>query len=123
MGSTFGERTFNLPPLISLTISLTCNTFHENGKIIVMRFNQNIKLRDIAGERMLVVGTSTSVDLTKVVLLNKTAEFLWDALKEKDFSIEDVADLLTETYNIDKQTALNDAGNWADSMVKAGLCI
>lgn len=88
-----------------------------------MRFNSNIKLRDIAGERMLVVGTSTSVDLTKVVLLNKTAEFLWGALKEKDFSIEDVADLLTETYSIDKQTALNDAGKWADSMVKAGLCI
>ncbi|MCK9628044.1 MAG: PqqD family protein [Bacteroidales bacterium] len=88
-----------------------------------MRYNPNIKLRDIAGERMLVIGTSTSVDLTKVVLLNSTAEFLWNALKDKDFSIEDAADLLTETYSIDKKTALNDAGNWADSMVKAGLCI
>jgi len=88
-----------------------------------MRFNPNIKLRDIAGEKMLVIGTSTSVDLTKVVLLNTSAEFLWNTLKNSEFTIEDVAGLLHDAYGIDNQTALNDAREWTDSMVKAGLCI
>lgn len=88
-----------------------------------MRFNPNIKLRDIAGEKMLVVGTSTSVDLTKVVLLNTSAEFLWNALKDREFTVEDVAGLLHDTYGIDNHIALTDAREWTDSMVKAGLCI
>ena len=88
-----------------------------------MKLRPNMRLREIAGEKMLVTGSPTQVDLTKVVVLNTTAEYLWEAMKGKDFSVDDVAGVLTRDYGIDHQRAYKDASLWIESLVKAGLCI
>ncbi len=88
-----------------------------------MKLNPNNKLRDIAGEKMLVTGSSTRVDLTKVVVFNTTAEYLWENMEGKDFCVDDVAELLIRTYGIDRNKAYDDASAWTKTMVNAGLCI
>ena len=86
-----------------------------------MKLKQNYKVREIAGEKMVVMKGKDGVDLTKVILLNNSAEWLWNSLQGKDFSLDSTAKLLEERYKIGKEQSEADAGKWIDSMVKVGL--
>ncbi len=86
-----------------------------------MKLKQNYKVREIAGEKMVVMHGKDGVDLTKVILLNNSAEWLWNSLQGKDFSLDSTAKLLEERYKIGKEQSEADAGKWIDSMVKVGL--
>ena len=88
-----------------------------------MKLIPNLTLREIAGEKMLVLKGEAGVDLTKVVMLNSTAEYLWNSLPEKEFQNEDVEELLIQKYGIAKDQAKIDAGAWIQSMVNAGLIV
>ncbi len=86
-----------------------------------MKLKSNLTLHDIAGEKMLVINSATGVDLTKVVMFNSTAEFLWNSLQEKDFQNECVEELLMGKYGITKEQAKNDADAWIKSMIDSTL--
>jgi hypothetical protein len=88
-----------------------------------MKLIPDLTLREIAGEKMLVLRGATGIDLTKVVMLNSTAEYLWNTLQEREFKNEDVEELLIQKYGIEKNQAKNDAGVWIQSMVNAGLLL
>ena len=88
-----------------------------------MKLIPDLTLREIAGEKMLVLQGAAGVDLTKVVMLNSTAEYLWNSLPEKEFQNEDVEELLIQKYGIAKDQAKIDAGAWIQSMVNAGLIV
>ncbi len=86
-----------------------------------MKFNPKYKLQDVAGEKMVVVHNADGMDLSKVIVLNSTAEVLWNALEGKEFTLDKVAGLLMEKYDLKKEKAMNDAKTWIDSLHKAGL--
>ena len=86
-----------------------------------MKLKPNYKVREIAGEKMVVMQGKDGVDLTKVILLNNSAEWLWNSLQGKDFSLDNAAQLLVEKYTIGKEQSQTDAEKWIDSMVKVGL--
>jgi hypothetical protein len=86
-----------------------------------MKLKPNYKVREIAGEKMVVMQGKDGVDLTKVILLNTSAEWLWNSLQGKDFTLESAAQLLEERYKIGKEQSVTDAGKWIASMVKVGL--
>jgi hypothetical protein len=86
-----------------------------------MKIKPNYKVREIAGEKMVVMQGKDGVDLTKVILLNNSAEWLWNTLQGKEFSLDSAAHLLAEKYALGKEQAGTDAGKWIDSMVKVGL--
>lgn len=86
-----------------------------------MKLIPDLTLREIAGEKMLVLKGSTGIDLTKVVMLNTTAEYLWNSLQEKEFTNEVVEELLIQKYGIEKKQAEIDAENWVRSMINACL--
>jgi len=86
-----------------------------------MKLKSNCKLREIAGEKMIVMHGEQGLDLTRVVQLNGTAELLWNELHGKEFTREHTAQLLTTTYGIEQERAIADAGSWIDAMQKAGL--
>jgi hypothetical protein len=86
-----------------------------------MKLKPNYKVREIAGEKMVVMQGKDGVDLTKVILLNNSAEWLWNSLQGKDFSLDSAAQLLEERYTIGKEQSETDAEKWIDSMVKVGL--
>ena len=81
-----------------------------------MQINKNYKIRRIADERIVIRQGVLGADMTKVISFNETAEWLWNNLKDKDFTLTDVTRLLMDTFSIDEQTAAADAQNWLNTL-------
>ena len=78
-------------------------------------------LRSI-GDTYMVVGEGLAqIDFNKIVSLNATAAYLWKALQGKEFSTDDVRDLLLAQYDVDEKTASADAAALVDKWDEAGL--
>ncbi len=88
-----------------------------------MRIKDGYKIRSIAGENVIVSVGTLNVNLTKVISLNDTSVWLWEQLVGKEFDAEQVADMLTENYDIDRATALADSKAWIESLDKAELLL
>lgn len=83
-----------------------------------MKIKSNYKLRNIAGENIIVRQGTRDVDLTNVISLNKSAKFLYDSFIGKDFELNDVANLLESTFKLSRERAETDAKIWVDSMIE-----
>ncbi|MDR1056221.1 MAG: PqqD family peptide modification chaperone [Prevotellaceae bacterium] len=81
-----------------------------------MRIKKGIKLRNIAGENVVIMQGRTGADMTKIVSFNTTAEWLWNKLYDKEFSIEDIAGLLSGNFKVDKAAAESDAKAWVKKL-------
>lgn len=86
-----------------------------------MRIKENFKVRNIAGENLIVNQGASHADLTKIISLNPTSLYLWESLSGKDFTAGDAADLLTAKFEIDLETALKDAEKWINILQKEGI--
>lgn len=86
-----------------------------------MRLQSDIKIRDIAGERLIVLQGKNGLDLTRVVEMNSTAEWLWNELQGTEFTENLAAAILTRQYGIDEEQALADARKWIGGLSAAGL--
>ena len=81
-----------------------------------MKIKSNYKLRTIAGETIIVKQGSRDLDLTHIIYLNSSAKFLYESFIGKDFTEEEVAQLLVTTFHISRERAENDAKIWVESM-------
>lgn len=81
-----------------------------------MKINSSYKLREIADETIIVNQGKEGVDMTRIISLNKSAKLLYEQLAGKEFSLEEAAQVLMDTYGIDNELALNDAGKWIDAL-------
>ena len=70
-----------------------------------MRIKDQISLRKIADEYIMIVGTEDSLDYTQAVSLNDSAAYLIESVRDEDFTSEDWVDLLTERYDVSKEQA------------------
>lgn len=86
-----------------------------------MRINPNYKIREIAGETIVVNQGVANVDTTRIISLNASARLLYQALTGKDFTLEDAAKVLTETYGICEEQALKDAKMWVEPLEQCGV--
>lgn len=86
-----------------------------------MRIKDNIKIKQIGDETILVSNDGENMNYTRVISLNKSAEFLVKESFDRDFEVEDWATRLTEKYDIDKTQALTDAQALADKLLQAGV--
>ena len=86
-----------------------------------MRIKEEIKIKEIAGERVAIRQGSFGVDMTKIIAFNPSAEWLWDQLSGKDFTEEDIVGLLTNGFDLDEVTAQQDAQKWIEQCVKAEI--
>ena len=78
-----------------------------------MKINQNYKLREVAGETIVVNQGTAGMDMTRIISLNVSARLLYESLAEKEFTTEDAAHILTATYGIGHEQAIKDAQVWA----------
>ena len=83
-----------------------------------MKIKLNYKLRQIAGVPLIVKQGTRDVDFTHVISLNKSAKFLYEYFLDKDFTMEDVVNILKSTYHISQERAEADAKIWVDSMIE-----
>lgn len=86
-----------------------------------MKINSTFKLREIAGETIVVNQGEVDRDLTKIISLNSTAKYLFETFQNRDFSLEEVAEELVTRYGIEREQAENDAALWAEALVKCGV--
>ena len=86
-----------------------------------MKINSNYKIREIAGETIVVNQGTANVNMTRIISLNSSARLLYETLAEREFSIADAAKVLVDTYGIGEEQALNDAKVWVESLQKCGI--
>ena len=86
-----------------------------------MKINSNYKLRSIAVETIVVNQGTTGTDMTRIISLNASAKLLYEQLLGKEFTLEDAAKVLVDTYDIGGEQALADAEKWADALRKCGV--
>jgi hypothetical protein len=79
---------------------------------MIMKIKKGYKLKNIAGECVLVVQGHAGIDATKIIVFNPTAEWLWKNLSDREFTAEDVTGLITAQYGIDTAQAEADASAW-----------
>lgn len=86
-----------------------------------MKINHNYKLREIAGETIVVNQGTTNVNMTRIISLNASARLLYQRLAELEFTVADAATVLMETYGIGEERALADAEKWVESLKQCGV--
>ena len=91
--------------------------------IIIMKIDARKKVRDVAGEHIVMMQGKEATDMTRVVALNASALHLHGLLLGREFNDEDVVRLMLDEYEVDEATARRDAAVWIESMKKEGLII
>ena len=74
----------------------------------MMRIKENLVLRRIGSEYVIIVPDKDIVDLTNVYSLNETSAWIWEQLKSKDFTIAQVVELVMKHYDVDQERAMSD---------------
>lgn len=86
-----------------------------------MKIKENYKVREVAGENLVIGQGASHSDMTKIISLNRTAVFLWEQLSGKEFTLEEAASLLVGKFGIDTAQALSDVKAWTDQMKGEGV--
>ena len=86
-----------------------------------MKINPNYKLREIAGETIVVNQGAANVNMTRIISLNASARCLYEELAGKEFTIADAVAVLTSFYTVDEEQAKRDAEAWADTLKRCGV--
>lgn len=86
-----------------------------------MRQKENIVLRTIVGQKILSIEGAQSVNMSKIITLNDSAAYLWESVAGKDFTVEDLVNLLLDRYEVDAETARKDAQAITDTWLKLEL--
>ncbi len=86
-----------------------------------MKIIDGFKLRSVAGE-MVVSGEGVAqINFNKLIALNETAAYVWQAVESKEFDAQMMADLLVTEYEIEGDVALRDAQALLDKWVECGV--
>lgn len=86
-----------------------------------MKIKDGFILRTICGENVVVGEGLAQVNFNKLLSLNASAAWLWEEVKGKDFTVEDLAALLQEKYDVSADVALADSQKLADSWKEQGV--
>ena len=86
-----------------------------------MKIIDGFKMRTIAGESVVVGEGMAQINFNKLISLNESAAILWEAVCDKEFSVSDLADVLVENYEIDRETAEKDSQAIATKWIEAGV--
>lgn len=88
-----------------------------------MRIDTSKKVREVAGEHIVIMQDKGVADMTKVVALNESALFLYERLMNREFELSDVVSLLLNEYEVDEATATADAEAWVKHIAENGLLV
>jgi len=86
-----------------------------------MRIKEGFELRNICGENIVVAHGLKNIDFTKLITLNESAALAWNAVKDKDFELQDIVRALLDEYEVDEATATADAETLVAQWKEAGL--
>ena len=85
-----------------------------------MKIKDGFILREMCGENIVTAEGIEHINFNKLISLNSSAAYLWENLG-KEFSVEDMAALLVEQYDIDMELALKDSESLSKAWMEAGV--
>lgn len=88
-----------------------------------MRPKQNLQLRRIGSQYMIVDSRTEQVNLSHVFRMNRTAADIWQQMNEGCSTPEALAEWLCDNYEVDRDTALADVKRLLDSWTGFGLLV
>ena len=87
-----------------------------------MKTKQGFNLRTVCGEHIIVAQGIKNIDFSKIISMNESSAYLWQRAQEaEEFTVEGLAQWLTDEYEVDEATALADAQTVARQCVDAGI--
>ena len=86
-----------------------------------MKIKEGFVLRQMCGENIVAGEGLQHINFNKLLSLNESAAYLWTELVGKEFTQEEMAELLIARYGIDKQLAMTDSGNLIQAWIDAGV--
>ncbi|HAK31298.1 MAG TPA: PqqD family protein [Sphingobacterium sp.] len=88
-----------------------------------MKLRNDITLRKVGKEYIIVDPSQDMVDMSKVFTLNETAAFLWNELQGIDFELEDMINLLLDNYETEREVAEKDSIKLIEVLQNGNLTI
>lgn len=85
-----------------------------------MKIKDNFILREIAGEHILIPVGEAALRVHGMVTLSESALLLYEKLKS-ECTEEDLVDVLTAEYEVDRDEALRDVGAFLGQMRQVGI--
>ena len=73
-------------------------------------------LREIADEYILIPTGSTTEEFNGIINLTESAAFIWNHIEEAN-TFEELIDMITKEYDIDRETAMQDAYQFINHML------
>ena len=86
-----------------------------------MKIKEGFILREMCGENIVSAEGLEHINFNKLISLNESAAYLWKELCGKEYSTEEMAELLIARYGIDKELALKDSAALCEAWIKAGI--
>ena len=86
-----------------------------------MKIKKGFELREICGEYIVVAHGDKNIDFSKVINLNESAAVMWKEVADKDFTSEDLASILLNTYDVEEEIAQTDALRIMKEWIEIGL--
>ena len=88
-----------------------------------MKLKDNLTIRKIGDEYMMVSESGSGLDYTRVISLNNSAAYLVQEVHQKEFTQEEWVELLMEKYDVDSERAEADVKALIDKLEKEGLFV
>ncbi len=87
-----------------------------------MKAKSGFNIRTVCGENMIVAEGKENIDFSNIISMNESSAFLWKKLQHREsFSVNDMAALLQEEYDVDQATAIKDSQDLAKKWFDAGI--
>ena len=85
-----------------------------------MKLKENLNVRKIGDEYMMVSDSGSGLDYTRVISLNESAAYLVQEVNQKEFTKEEWITLLMDKYNVDEEQAKADVKLLIEKFAKEG---
>lgn len=86
-----------------------------------MKIKDGFRLRTLGTEYIVTAEGDRQINFNKIISLNSSAAFLWKNVEGKDFTAEDLADLLVGEYDVDRERAIEDSKAISVKWIEAGI--
>lgn len=86
-----------------------------------MKLRKGLALKTICGENVIVAEGLENIDFGKMIVLNETARYLFEAVNGREFTEDELVGLLLEKYEVDSSIVKNDVISLCRKWSEAGL--
>ena len=86
-----------------------------------MKIKEGFRLRTLGGSFIVVGEGLSQVNFMKMIALNASAAYLWQEIEGKEFTLDDLTELLLAKYDVDREKAAADAAAILSELVENGV--